>query len=238
MPDDHFTISLRDRLLLPVCQVGARCQHRRPNGSVCNAPLDARGRHAKKCAIGGGWVRRHNGLRDFAAESWAACSGAPALKEQRVPAWDREREDDQGRTVTELAVLDVASSDPASGCLLYLDVTVTTACPSGNDRAALRRRARGDGRGASDAVADKRRRYNLAGSSLIPLAFEDGGRPAEETVAFVRRCGAAAERTGCSLFGAGDGGAQDQPVVARLWQEYSTLLQLGNAELILNANGR
>jgi len=37
---------------------------------------------------------------------------------------------------------------------------------------------------------------------------------------------------------AGDGGAQDQPVVARLWQEYSTLLQLGNAELILNANGR
>ena len=87
-------------------------------------------------------------------------------------------------------------------------------------------------------MADKRRRYNLAGSSLIPLAFEDGGRPAEETVAFVRRCGAAAERTGCSLALAGDGGAQDQPVVARLWQEYSPLLQLGNAELILNANGR
>ena len=118
MPDDHFTINLRDRLLLPVCQEGARCQHRRPNGSVCNALLDARGRHAKKCAIGGGWVRRHNGLRDFAAESWAACSGAPTVKEQRVPAWDREREDDQGRTVTELAVLDVASSDPASGCPL------------------------------------------------------------------------------------------------------------------------
>ena len=55
---------------------------------------------------------------------------------------------------------------------------------------------------------------------------------------FVRRCGAAAERTGSSLVVAGEGDSHDQPVVARLWQEYSTLLQWGNAELILSANGR
>ena len=54
LPDEHFTVSLCDRLLLPVCQEGACCQHRRPDGTLCNAPLDSRGRHAKKCAIGGG----------------------------------------------------------------------------------------------------------------------------------------------------------------------------------------
>jgi hypothetical protein len=84
MPDQHFKISLRDRLLLPVCQEGARCQHRRPNGSLCNALLDSRGRHAKKCAIGGGLVRRHNVLRDFCAASWERCAGVRAPKEQRV----------------------------------------------------------------------------------------------------------------------------------------------------------
>ena len=87
--------------------------------------------------------------------------------------------------------------------------------------------------GAADAAADKRRRYNLAGASLIPLAFEDGGRPAEETFAFVRCCGATAKQLGSSLLGTEEGS-----VVAKLWQEYSTLLQWGNAELVLSANGR
>ena len=62
------------------------------------------------------------------------------------------------------------------------------------------------------------------------MAFEDGGRPAEETVAFVRRCRAAAERLGASW-----GEAEGQPVTAQLWQEFSTQLQLGNAELVLTA---
>ena len=236
MPDQHFTISLRDRLLLPVCQEGARCQHRRPNGVLCNAPLDARGRHAKKCAVGGGWVRRHNRIRDSAASTWTACTGVLAPTEQRVPEWDREVVDDQGRTVTEEAVLDVITSDPTSGLPLHLDVTVTTACPA--NRAALHRRARKDGLGAADAAAEKRRRYDLAGPSLVPLAFEDGGRPAEETVGFVRRCAAAAERIGSPWLAPGGGDSQGQPVAARLWQELSTLLQWGNAELILSANGR
>ena len=55
---------------------------------------------------------------------------------------------------------------------------------------------------------------------------------------FVRRCGAAAERNGSTLLPAGASDGPDQPVVAWLWQEYSTLLQWGNAELILSANGR
>ena len=77
---------------------------------------------------------------------------------------------------------------------------------------------------------DKRRRYHLAGANLVPLAFEDGGRPSEEAVAFVRWLGAA--RTEAEEGSAEWGGT------ARLWQEVSTALQLGNAELVLSANGR
>ena len=109
------------------------------------------------------------------------------------------------------------------GLRVHVDTTVTTACP--DDEARLRARASRDGRGAADAAADKRRRYSLAGASLVPFALEDGGRPCEEAVSFVRRCGAAAEE------------ARDQQATSRLWQECSTLLQMGNAELVLSANG-
>ena len=120
-----------------------------------------------------------------------------------MPEKDREVLDEQGHTVTEEAVLDVVTSDPQSGFPVHVDVTITSACPS--NPAALRRRARRDGVGATDAAAGKRQRYNLAGPSLLPLAFEDGGRAAEETMGFVRRCGAAAERIGSPLLAAGGG---------------------------------
>ena len=88
------------------------------------------------------------------------------------------------------------------------------------------------GQGAADAAADKGRRYSLAGATLVPMAFEEGGRAAEETVALVRRCAAAADRLDPLREGSGG-----QPVAARLWQELSALLQLGNAQLVLSANG-
>ena len=65
---------------------------------------------------------------------------------------------------------------------------------------------------------------------MVPLAFEDGGRPAAETVAFIRLLGAVRREA--------EGGSNDWGGTARLWQECSTVLQLGNAELVLSANGR
>ena len=42
---------------------------------------------------------------------------------------------------------------------------------------------------AADAVRGKRSRYPPAGGNLVLLVFEAGGRPAEETVAYVRSLG-------------------------------------------------
>ena len=225
MPDRHFLISLRDRLLLPVCQEGDRCQHRKQTGLLCGAYLDARGRHARACNAGGAVVARHNSIRDWTAAAWTQCTGTPAQTEQHVPQWDKI---DPHTQEVEEAILDVATADLRTGSPLYVDVVVKTTYSE--DPARLRARARKDGRAAAEAANRKRTRYADAGTSLIPLAFEDGGRPCEETVSFIRMLGAA--RTSA------EDGSTDWGGTARLWQECSTLLQLGNAEIILSANGR
>ncbi len=76
-PDSHFRISLRDRLLMPVCPDGATCRHRRVDGTLCGLPLDSRGKHAIKCAVQGLKLKQHNKIRDWGAKTWEECSGMP-----------------------------------------------------------------------------------------------------------------------------------------------------------------
>ncbi len=85
--------------------------------------------------------------------------------------------------------------------------------------------AMGRGVAAADAVRGKRRRYPPSGGELVPLVFEAGGRPAEETVAFVRSWGAGLDERDRSW------------VIRYAWQQYSLVLQSGNAEMILSATG-
>ena len=125
----------------------------------------------------------------------------------------------------------MATSDTVTGASLYLDVVVK--CAFSSDPALLRRRARRDGCAACDAAREKHRRYPTAGASLIPLALEAVGRPSDETAAFVRACGAVYGQT----HRTDDGDAPPSPAW-RLWQELSTQLQIGNAELLLSALGR
>ena len=226
--DDHFNTLLRDRVLLPVCTEGALCQHRRPDGRLCNAPLDRRGRHARMCGVGGGRGARHNRVRDWFCATYSACTGLLAVSERHAPQWDVV---DPGTQEVVQARLDVATSDSRTGLPLYLDVVVK--CAYSVDRATLRARARRDGRAASDAAAEKRRRYRDAGNSLVPLAFEAGGRPSDSAAQFMRQLGAAWAETHAS-----EDGERPAPVTGVLWQQVSSVLQLGNAELILSANGR
>jgi len=217
MPDAHFCTCIRDRLLLSVCSPNSTCQHRKADGSLCNTPLDSRGRHARKCKCQGLVDVRHNNLRDWAASSWYSCMNERVTKEQHVPAWDIINS--RGETVE--AILDVAATDPSTGIPLYFDVCVWTA--HSLNPSTLHTRAQHPGRAAADAAASKHRRYARAGSVLQPLPLEAGGRPGEDFINFVRRCGAASE---------------DEPeACSRLWFEASTILQRANAELILAANG-
>ena len=167
---------------------------------------------------------RHNSLRDWNAGACKACLAVPTRREQHVPEWDRVN---TSTNRVEHAVLDVVTHASSSGSAVFVDVVVS--CAHSDDPARLRAAARKNGKAAADAAAGKRRRYAAAGASLVPFALEDGGRPAEETVAFLRLL--AAVRTEAEQGSLEWGGA------ARLWQECSTVLQLANAELVLSANG-
>ena len=59
----------------------------------------------------------------------------------------------------------------------------------------------------------------------MPLAFEAAGRPGQETVAFVRSWGHGAEPS------------ESTEIIRYAWQQLSTALQTGNAEMILAALG-
>ena len=168
---------------------------------------------------------RHIALREWGASAWARCVGTRASTEQHVPQWDRLN---PRMGVLEEARLDVATADPGTGAPLYVDVVVKAA--HSDDPGRLRARARKNGCAAAEAANGKRRRYPEAGTGLVPFALEDGGRPCDEAVSFVRML--AAYRTDAEDGSADWGGA------SRLWQEVSTVLQLGNAEAILSANGR
>ena len=93
--------------------------------------------------------------------------------------------------------------------------------------ALLQSCARHPGKAAADAASDKRRRYAEAGASLQPLPLEAGGRPGEDFIAFVRRCG--------SMWETNHPG--EASPIPRLWYEASSLLRVANAELILSAIG-
>ena len=135
-------------------------------------------------------------------------------------AWDRVNP----RTgLWEEAKLDVATRDAATGRKIFIDANVT--CAHSGYAPRQQARAGKDGVAAAGAVRGKRLRYPPSGGELAPLVFEAGGRPAEETVAFVRSWGLDLDDS------------ERSEVIRFAWQQYSNVLQTGNAEMILSAIG-
>ena len=120
-------------------------------------------------------------------------------------------------------MLDVATRDNITGQAIFLDATVT--CAHSGSQPRQRARANKDGLAASNAVDDKRELYPPSGGELVTLAFEAGGRPGQETVAFVRSWGHGAEP------------GERTEIIHFAWQQLSVALQTGNAEMILAALG-
>ena len=108
MPDKHFLTGLKLRLRCFVCQPGAACQHRREDGTICGAPLDGYGWHARCCGVGQSRTARHDRMRDWHAKLHTSLTGFAAATEQLVPAWDRVN---QRTGLLEAAKLDVATTD-------------------------------------------------------------------------------------------------------------------------------
>ena len=116
------------------------------------------------CPTEGGWVARHNALRDALQALVAARTGDTPAREVLVPAWRKDGEE---------AVLDLALADTGE----FIDVTVCHPCHRGS----------ADNDGAAARAAEERQRARYPGGRLVPAALETHGRAGEPLAAFLRR---------------------------------------------------
>ena len=150
-------------------------------------------------------------MRNCLAELLREAGEEGVATEQVVPHWS---------TADEAAVLDVVRVG-RDGAVEYFDVTVAGALP---DRGVERAAAVRDGARACELARRKHRRY--PGPGLTAVAWEAGGRPGEETEAWVRglfRHLPSAEQAGRA---------------AAAWQRLSVTLQRGNAAMLTAAGAR
>ena len=173
---------------LPPAATGTadRCQHVTASGRQCGAILDAHGRHAQNCAIGGGTIRRHNRVVRALAAQMVEITGGDVALEVHVPAWDRPGGGDPTQAVLDIELTNHGMTGEAT---LYIDVAVTS--PTSEDPRRAAAAARRDGYAADSMEHSKWRRY---APSVLPAVLETGGRLGASLRQWLRR--AAAHRAG------------------------------------------
>ena len=112
----------------------------------------------------------------------------------------------------------VCVRDAASCRKMFVDACVT--CAHSIYQPRQRVRAGRDGAAAADAVRGKRSRFLFLGANSRRLF----SKLVEVTVIFVRSWGLELDQ------------AERSNIIRYAWQKYSTVLQSGNAEMILSAN--
>ena len=149
-----------------------RCQHRYPDGSACNAALDAAGHHARSCSVGGWLVRRHDACCAALAE-WAEEMDCTVHREVVLPNASPNSPE---------ARMDLVVRAPGSGVPIYVDVTIVSALARESLSSGA---ARVDGIAATIAARKKRAKYPNV--DVTPFAIEEHGRLGNDALALVRR---------------------------------------------------
>ena len=177
MSDAQFTIALRTRLHMILPQCVGQCRHRRQDGSLCNAPLDPYGYHARVCPSGGWLIKRHDAACAVLG-SWCEEMGCQLEAGQKpwgevlVPWAAPAREE---------ARMDLVIHVPGVASPFYVDLTVVSALSSDalSGGSAVR-----DGAAAEVAAKAKFRCY--PNCNLTPFVIEDHGRLGDEALRLVR----------------------------------------------------
>ena len=165
LPDAHWRCITRDRVGMLRAQRGARCglpRSQRKQG-VCGKPLDPFLHHVWHCRTAVARLRIHNGIGYALAKELRAARGNVDI-ERAMPDLAVRRPDG----ALEEGIMDLTCWFPGGMDWNGIDVTVrypgATRYYGSADHA---------GKAANKAEAEKARRY---GESVIPMAFETGGR--------------------------------------------------------------
>jgi len=176
----------------------------------------------------------HNTIRDWLAKKLHTWTGNTTLTEQLVPQWNRVSDvvdaagnvelDAHGQPKTRVveAQLDVQFYD-TKGRLTYADVHVVSAQSITPER--LRAYATKPGQAAEDGEKVKRQRYPPAKNphaGLVPFVIEALGRPGSSAMHLLRAM-------------APQDSTRRSSELRRAWCELSTLIQIRQADLLINA---
>ena len=205
--DAQFAVSIRHRLGFPIPGCQGSCQHRRPNGEACNAPLDPYGTHARYCPVGGWLVKRHDEARDIIGD-WCEEHHCLVQREVTLPSANPSRPEAR----MDLVVYPAGACSP-----IYVDVSIVSAV----SREALSKgSAHYDGKAAEIAERAKRRDYPLI--NVTPFIVDDHGRLGPEALSFVRRIAPTSP-------------TQRSKAISDLYHRLSAQLQRAAADAVLSA---
>ena len=181
-PDQHlseaqYRIALRFRLHMKIPQCSGFCQHRRQDGSLCNAPLDPHGYHPRICPCGGWIMKRHDAACAVLA-SWCeemGCHLEPGQKpwgEVLVPWAAPSRPE---------ARMDLVVHAPGFTAPFYIDLTVVSALSSDALRQGSAVRS-----GAAAELGARGKYKDYPNCTLTPFVIEDHGRLGDDALRFIR----------------------------------------------------
>ena len=165
-------IAIKTRLDMDIPGCCGVCKHRRPDGSICGQPLDAKGVHARSCAIGGWKVRRHDALCGILAD-WAEEQNCAVEREVAMPHASPSHPE---------ARMDLVIRAPGIPGPINVDLTVVCATTA----MALRHGA-ATRDGAACEAAGKAKKTKYSNIAVVPFAIEEHGRIGSDAQALAKR---------------------------------------------------
>ena len=165
LPDSHWRIITASRLGALSVRPGMHCAlpRKKQGGAPCGRPLDKYMHHVWHCRSNVAALRVHGAVVGALADELRLAGGFADL-ERVVPAFAVQKPDGS----LETAILDITVWFPGWTTLFAIDVTIRFA---GATRYTSARNT--PGAAAARAEREKTARY---GNTVVPLAFEHGGR--------------------------------------------------------------
>ena len=177
LSDAQFCVALRIRMHLPIPSGIGLCQHRRRDGSLCNARIDMHSYHARICPCGG-WITKRHDAACAVLGSWCEENGCQLEAGQKpwgevlVP-WAAPNRPE--------ARMDLVVHSPGIAIPFYIDLTVVSALSSDALSGGSSVRS-----GAAAEIAARAKFRGSPNCSLTLFVVEDLGRFGEEALRFVR----------------------------------------------------
>ena len=159
--DRCFEVALCMRMDLDIPNHTGTCRHCKPDGTLCGAPLDPKGRHARACRVQGCRVKKHDRVK-FVLQNWCEDQGCTVQEEVVMPT---------AADNTDESRMDLVIRSPNHPRPIHVDVTIADAT---SIEALSKNAANRDA--AAAQVLETRKIKKHPNIKVMPFCVESHGR--------------------------------------------------------------